>query len=207
MESLSSFRKPNSDKTLGIEWEMFWNHHDSKYRDAGKHLNFFYITRDGSLSGLGLPDRYELYDRELVSQPLPFKWLLKELERVNKIIPQVYTNHTCGIHVHVSRKWATSKKVDHLVAFMRSLTDDEALSAFGRAPNNYCKPMRDWSKTSHRYYAMNLTRKDTIEFRVFRSGDVKWAQYCVKLVNYMMNQANTLNKDAFFAFVDMEQPR
>jgi len=207
MESLSLFRKPDCDKTLGIEWEMFWDQNDPKLKDAEQHLKFFYITTDGSLRWTGL-NRYDMYGRELVSQPLPFKWLLKELERINKIIPQVYTNDTCGIHVHVSRKWATPKKVDHLATFLASLTPEELLSAFGRMPNCYCKHMSGWTKdTRTRYYGLNTTRKDTVEFRVFRSGDVKWAQYCVKMVNYLMTQANTLNKDAFFAFVDMEQPK
>lgn len=207
MESLSQFRKPPSRKTLGIEWEMLWDEDHPNYHRAGKHLKFFYITSDGSITTSGVPRLYCFWGRELVSQPLTYAWLLKELERLNEVIPTPHVNESCGIHVHVSRQWATPKKVDHLVDFLRTLTNSESLDSFGREPNTYCASMSRWFKGSDsRYWALNLTRKDTIEFRVFRSGDVKWAQYCVKLVNYMMENATRLNKDAFFAFVDMEKP-
>lgn len=209
MESLSSFRKPTSNKTMGIEWEMFWDHDDPKHYNLStqKHYKFFFVTTDGSLRCQG-PRRYDMSGRELVSQPLPYAWLNKELERINKIIPQVHVNDTCGIHVHVTRKWATAKKVDHLVAFLRSLTFSEYKAAFGREPNGYCQHMGGWSEgATGRYFSLNTTRNDTVEFRMFSSGDLGWAQYCLGLVNYMMQQANTLNKDAFFAFVDMEQPK
>lgn len=55
--------------------------------------------------------------------------------------------------------------------------------------------------------ALNVEPKDTVEFRVFRSGDLKWAQYCVLLVEYIMENAKHLNKDAFFAFVDSHKPQ
>jgi len=57
-----------------------------------------------------------------------------------------------------------------------------------------------------RYRAINTTNEKTIEFRMFRSGDVKWAQYCVKLVAYMVENAKHLNMDAFWAFVDANKP-
>lgn len=205
MESLSTFRKPPSNRTLGIEWEMFVV--DDEYSlPSHQYLGFFYVTTDGSLRWREY-DRYRHYGRELVSQPLTASWLLKELERVSKKLPSLAFNDTCGIHIHVSRKWATAKKVDHLRAFLASLTDIECKDAFGRYPNSYCRHLRERSKErDDRYFALNTTRKDTVEFRMFRSGDVKWAQYCVKLVNYMMENVNTLNKDAFFAFVDMTKP-
>jgi hypothetical protein len=207
MQSLDSFRKPDSNKTMGIEWEMFWDQNDPKCNNvfAGRHYKFFYVTTDGSLRWQGLRS-WDMKVRELVSQPLPYAWLNKELERINKIIPQVQVNDTCGIHVHVTRKWATAKKVDHLVAFLKSLTTEDHQAAFGREPNAYCRHMAGWTSSSERYYALNTTNKATVEFRMFKSGDLAWAQYCLGLVNYMMTQANTLNKGAFFAFVDMTYP-
>lgn len=205
MESLSTFRKPPSHRTLGIEWEVFFE--ESVSPDYYKHMGFFYVTTDGSLHWERRWGDPFYRGRELVSQPLTAAWLLKELDRLAKKIPHVSINDTCGIHIHVSRKWATAKKVDHLIHFLTTLDNHEYQDAFGRLPNNYCLHMRDWlAATKCRYFALNTTRKDTVEFRVFRSGDVKWAKYCVGLVNYMMENANTLNKDAFFAFVDMTKP-
>lgn len=206
MESLSTFRKPPSNRTLGIEWEVFFE--ESVCPTRYHHMGFFYVTTDGSLSWPRRRGEPYYQGRELVSQPLTAAWLLKELDRVSKKLPQVFVNDSCGIHIHVSRKWATAKKVDHLIHFLTTLSNDEHLEAFGREPNDYCRHMRNLHTTTKcRYFALNTTRKDTVEFRVFRSGNVKWAQYCVKLVNYMMENANHLNKEAFFAFVDMTQPK
>jgi len=41
---------------------------------------------------------------------------------------------------------------------------------------------------------------------MFRSGDVTWAQYCVKLIAYMVENAKHLHSDAFWAFVDANKP-
>lgn len=54
-----------------------------------------------------------------------------------------------------------------------------------------------------RYCIVNVTNSKTIEFRMFASGNVKWAQYCVELVNYLVENAFHLNVDAFNAAVDM----
>lgn len=210
MQSLSSFRKPDSFRTLGIEWELVCNY--DHYLARGTYQGFFYVTTDGSI------EAREGYGRELVSQPLPAKWLIKELERVNKKLNANNNwtyNSSCGIHVHASRKWVTSKKVDHLRTFLGEITPAEAHSAFGRVPNSYCRSLAGVNKENHsryavhdpRYYCLNITNEKTVEFRMFRSGDVKWAQYCVKLVEYMIVNSTHLNKDAFFAFVDMEQPK
>lgn len=204
MQSLLTFRKPPSHRTLGIEWECFFKAEECPEYDQYK--GFFYVTTDGSLRWGNVACGFHC-GRELVSQPLTSPWLVKELERLAKKLPPMYYNETCGIHIHVSRKWATAKKVDHLITFFKTLTDLECYDAFGRIPNDYCYHMKsDQATKGNRYNAINLTNDATVEFRVFRSGNVKWAQYCVKLVEYMLTNAFHLNKDAFFAFVDMEKP-
>lgn len=203
MQSLEKFRTPPSNRTMGIEWEMLWEERHPRFRAVylAGYLGFFYVTTDGSIN----VDNYNQTGRELVSQPLTAPWLLKELERVHKRIPTPLYNDSCGIHIHVSRKWATQKKVDHLSAFLTRLDLADYKLAFGRLPNYYSRAMSAPTPNC-RYMALNTTNKNTVEFRMFRSGDLKWAQYCVKLINYMMVNANHLNTEAFFAFVEMEQP-
>jgi hypothetical protein len=200
MQSLSKFRTPPCSKTVGIEWELILE--DSGYISSGVFKGFFYCTTDGSIR-----DRGAGYGREFVSQPLQPKWLVKELARLNRTIgAYIRTNDTCGIHVHVSRKWATSDRINSVDQFLRELSTGEYLDAFGRSPNEYSRHQTYGSLGNTRYMALNVENKATVEFRVFRSGDLKWAQYCVLLVEYIMENAKHLNKDAFFAFVDSHKP-
>jgi hypothetical protein len=202
MQSLSSFRKPPCNKTVGIEWECFLS--DKNYKSIGAFYGFFYCTSDGSI----ITDS-NTYGREFVSQPLQPKWLVKELARFYKkeFKEPFLWNDSCGIHVHVSRMWATKSRVLCLQEFMSELSRDEYLEAFGRHNNTYNIHQSDQNTTHRtRYLALNNDNEHTIEFRVFRSGDLKWAQYCVLLVEYMVENAKHLNKDAFFAFVDMHKP-
>jgi len=200
MQSLDKFRTPPCNKTVGIEWEMILKYEG--YVDYGEYKGFFYCTTDGSIHDRGMG-----YGREFVSQPLQPKWLVKELARLNKIIgPHLLTNDTCGIHVHVSRKWATTDRINCVDKFLRDLSIGEYADAFGRVPNDYCFHQDRHPMGTTRYSALNTENKATVEFRVFRSGDLKWAQYCVLLVEYIMENAKHLNKDAFFAFVDNHKP-
>lgn len=199
MQSLSKFRTPPCSKTVGIEWEMLVP--CDPYWESGSFYGFFYCTTDGSIDA-----PYKYVGREFVSQPLQPKWLVKELARLNKKLSGNFmSNESCGIHVHVSRKWATAERINSIDAFLRKLTDDEYLESFGRSPNWYSRH-QSYTAGPSRYMALNVENKATVEFRVFRSGDLKWAQYCVLLVEYIMENAKHLNKDAFFAFVDSHKP-
>jgi len=202
MQSLYSFRKPPCNKTVGIEWECLLT--EKNYKRADNFYGFFYGTTDGSIQTTS-----DTYGREFVSQPLQPKWLVKELARFYKkeFKEPIQWNDSCGIHVHVSRKWANKARVVCLQSFLSVLTEDEYLEAFGRRNNTYNVHQSAQATTYRtRYLALNNDNKDTIEFRVFRSGDLKWAQYCVLLVEYMVENAKHLNSDAFFAFVDMAKP-
>lgn len=203
MQSLSSFRKPPAVKSMGIEWETIVERGEGP--QEGTYLGFFYVTDDGSLR----PSEWGQRGIELVSQPLTPQWLLKELERVNKLLPATFPNASCGIHIHVSRKWCNAERTELLWQFFKEeLLASDYEEFFGRVPNRYCENPRGLLSTrlQGRYCAINTTNDNTVEFRMFSSGDVKWAQYCVKLVEYLVNNAKHLNMEALYAFVDLNKP-
>jgi len=104
MNTLGSVRTPPHNKTMGIEIECFisTNHDDV----MGNFHGFFYAGRDGSLSS----DNYVQMGVEFVSQPLTKDWMIKEIKKLYKKFPDTTVNRSCGIHIHVSKKWLSEKK-------------------------------------------------------------------------------------------------
>lgn len=214
MQSLSSFRAPDTNKTFGIEWEVcysnFFNPPPAVY---GTYIKFFYVTSDGSIH---CPIEGSWWTRELVSQPLPPRWLVKEMARLARALEltpfnpgpgqKSYRNQTmeemandsCGIHIHINRKWLNEAKAKLIFDWWKALSKEDKIQFFGRDTNSYCKP--HWK--SSRYDAINLTNLNTIEFRMFSSGGLKWAQWCVLFTEYLINNAKRLNIHAVQAFYD-----
>jgi hypothetical protein len=186
-QTLSTWRTPPGNKTLGIEIEGY-----KRNPQYYEYNGFFYFTRDGSLNEP--PTR--MYGVEMVSQPLTPCWLKKEIKKLEKKdIWQV--NDTCGIHIHVNRKWLSEKKAKKISSFLSSLSNDDWILFFGRKSNRYCTKV--WDRDS-RYSAINVSNTHTIEFRMFSSGDAQWACYCVDMAVYLIDNANHLNVHAMEAF-------
>lgn len=193
MQSLSSFRKPPISKSMGIELECVMS--DTSSVSYDQYVGFFYTTRDGSI-------RYNWRNEiplEFVSMPLTPKWLKKEIDKLGKKY-QWTANHSCGIHIHVSQKWLSGKKAQAIAKFLEKEGDEMFELLFGRRPNYYCK---NTFSLIDRYHAINFTNKDTIEFRMFKSGSPEWAKYCVDCVCYLIEHAYHLNVDACLAFRDL----
>lgn len=200
MQSLYSFRKPDSNKTLGIEWEMFINR--EKLARIDGYSGFFYIARDGSIEGCYTPG---YLGREIVSQPLPAAWLVSELARWvkknNLSSSDITPNDSCGIHIHVSRKWLTIPNAEKIHNFISTMARDDLKMLFGRHPNYYCRVGGRIGDS--RYLAVNTQPTKTIEIRSFASGDLKWAQWCVLFAEYLVVNAKHLNAEACRAFYDL----
>jgi len=197
MQSRSSFRKPPTNRTMGmdLECQVSYEQYDKLWQ-KGDFTGFWYMTRDGSI-------RYRagLEGIEFVSEPLTPEWLTRELNRLNKKVKWKY-DESCGIHIHVSRQWLTLARAELIYKFMREQMGTYNMTElFGRYNDTYsavCYPELGVS----RYSAINTENKATIEFRVFASGDAKWAQYCVAITKYMIDNAKHLNIDAMYAFYD-----
>lgn len=192
MNSLDSFRKPPCGNTMGIEIETV----TEEYIERG-YRGFFYVTSDGSIR----PTNYNHYGVEFVSQPLTPPHLKREIDKLFKGLADAYPNKSCGVHIHVSRKWISTEKAKLIKKFIQSFTDEEKVYFFGRVGNNYCKYTESYD--GDRYQCINLSRDNTVEFRMFKSGDAKWCKYCVDCVQYLITHAKHLNKEAFYAFLDM----
>lgn len=198
MNTLESVRKAPTNKTMGIEIECC-----ARNRFDADWCGFFYCGSDGSILTTGWSD----HGYEFVSQPLTHEWMHRELRKLYKTFKtlDVYTNNSCGIHVHVSKKWCSDKKAKAIWEFIKTMPLVDFEDIFGRQPNHYCDVVGNWGD---RYIAVNSQNKHTNEFRMFKSSnDVRWALYCVDCVKYMVENAYTLNLSAFSAFRDQPKYR
>lgn len=196
--SLAKFRTPDSNKTMGIEIECLLRRRDDSgelvtQSVVGNHYGFFYCYEDGSIEA----DYSRQVGREFVSQPLPCGWLKKEIHKLSHKW-EWDQNSTCGVHVHVSRKWLSLKKATAIHAFLYGLSEDMRKYLFGRYRTMYCAYRSKIGGT--RYDSVNIENSQTIEFRMFRSGDAAWCCYCVDMVEYLIENAYHLNEDAVEAF-------
>jgi hypothetical protein len=193
MQSVSSYRKPVSNKSYGIEIECLL---PSDKAPAGyEHQGFWYVTYDTSIDVA-----FQQRGREFVSQPLPANWLCKEIYKLAKKYEWTH-NDSCGIHVHVSRKWFSEKKARAVHEFIEQLDLNDYAALFGRDTNGYCQEGHAFGAT--RYMPVNALNKDTIELRMFRSGDAKWAAYCVRMAEYLVSNALHLTVHGCFAIKDL----
>lgn len=192
MQSLYSFRKPPVNRTMGIEIECFYNGDFERQLYYG----FFYAGQDGSIDC-----NWGQTGVEWVSQPLTKEWLKKEIDKLWFKYPGWKWNDTCGIHIHVSRKWLSDKKAKAIYKFLQNQSDVFFREIFGRSSNYYCRTTESYGST--RYCTINSENTATIEFRMFRSGDANWAKYCVDCVEYMIQSAYHLSTDGCYAFRDL----
>lgn len=190
-------RTPVHNRAIGIEIEGFVNDVDSPLINYGAYTGFFSMQRDGSID----TDNWSQRSVEFVSQPLSVEWMKKEIYKLYKKYPTFASNRSCGIHVHVSRKWLSEKKAKTVYHFLQSLSGEQFETLFGRMPNMYCETSAVWGRT--RYAAINNENISSIEFRMFKSGNAEWACYCVDMVKYLIDNAYRLNIDAIMAFRDI----
>ena len=216
MSSSIILGKTYSSRNFGIEWECIIDNSNDPYIAYGQHVKYFYITLDGSIQvgylrvynndytrGISIPRGTGGVGREFVSQPLPAKRLIKEIERFHKWLNRpIYTNDTCGIHIHVDKRYCTLNKAANIMRFYKSLTEEDRRVLFGRDTNDYCS-LHVAYYSSPRYLAVNTTNKNTVELRMFASGPVAWAKYCVQMAEWLVENHNHLNIDAAYAAHDL----
>lgn len=137
--------------------------------DYGKHL---FLERDGSLSA-----GFEMitHPQSLSAHRELFAFLR------NPVIVRGLRSHrtsTCGLHVHVSRSGLSNLTIARAVTFINDPGNDAFVTALARRySSTYCRVVEKDLETAHqpgdRYEAINLTGRDTIEFRIFR-GSLKY---------------------------------
>jgi hypothetical protein len=189
--NLASVRKPPCNRTLGIEIECLVKEMNGR---EYTHQGFFYLDNDASIERQG---DWRSEPCEFVSQPLTLSWMHRELSKLNKKF-EWEVNDSCGIHVHVSRKWLGTTKAKRIYEWIQAQDREDIKELFGRSPNDYCLTTREWAST--RYLAINNENEHTIEFRGFASGAEAWPHWCVDFVTYLINHAYHLNIEAVVAF-------
>lgn len=200
MDTPMAFRKPATPICYGIEIEG-----NSKYiHDKHLHgyLSFFYVTRDASLN--------RLYDLELVSQPLPFKMLVAQLNKLSLRGYIIDPTANAGIHIHVTRTTEIEKICQQIAINLYFIPIALVQRFFGRTPNDYCSIPAPYRIGTDRYQMINFTRANTIEFRGFShtinsaigSGDFKWAITCLNRTKALL-KFNKKKHDLFYFMRDI----
>lgn len=169
--------------------------------EFGRHVFF---ERDGSLSN----------GFELITQPMSVPALretfqfLREPSLVRGL--RSHRTSTCGLHVHVTRAGLSNLTIARAVTFVNDSGNDAFIQALARRYNTgFCNIREKDLETAHlpgdRYEAINLTGRETIEFRLFR-GSLKYEaviaaiEFCHALLEYCARPetaAGGLNAQAF----------
>lgn len=160
--------KPKEDPLyLGIELEFETTDRNAARLRVGKALRGHAIMKsDGSIR----------HGFEVVTCPATYDIQLSVFkEFYNNRPPEIQNAPNVGMHIHVSRKPLSVLTIGKLTEFMNR-PDNKKFIAFigGRQLNSYCNQDNrsityPWimGNNGARYNALNLTNRDTIEFRIF----------------------------------------
>lgn len=180
MNNLEKVRKPVHSKTMGIEIEGLLPMNHFRIEDVREKFHGFFFAG----SDVSIRRNFNQFGVEFVSQPLPYSWLSAEIDKLGKKFQWTF-NDSCGIHIHVNRKWVSEKRLCDLMDSMAAWSSVEYDALFGRPPNAYCLRPDRRTRTG-RYSAINITGNNTVEFRMFRSGDAVWAKECLRRTKLMV---------------------
>ena len=183
---------------LGVELEM-----ECKDRsDTAEALltfsddeDLFYIKSDGSLNN-GI---------ELVTHPCSLAYHKEDFgwsDVLKKAVSEGARSHdtsTCGIHVHLSRRFFTTTEVTRFVAFVNVHGDHlKVLARRGASDYSRFKYKHNGTKRlvqqEERYEAVNLYNRNTLEVRIFK-GTLKESTLmaCIEICDAMARFTKTSN--------------
>jgi hypothetical protein len=181
--------------------------------NAGQYGRRAFFERDGSLS-----DGFEI-----ITQPmsLPALRSLFDFLRDPALVRGLRSHRTttCGLHVHVSRDGLANGVIARAVTFVHAPENDAFLTALARRyGSSFCRYTEKVLETAalpgDRYEAVNLTGRNTIEFRIFR-GSLKFEavaaaiEFVHALLQYCARPGLTaagLNASAFLSWCAVEMP-
>ena len=167
---------------IGIELETECNHENTRAeRLLITHSIPCVMEHDSSLNSRG--------GVEIISKPMSFKkWLSLETNVKNmcsELSLAGYMSHdtsTAGLHIHITRP--TDDRIIDRILFIMETYKDELIKFARRSNNHYAQWyseigytsdqlksldfVKNHKNTSNRYMALNLTNRNTIEFRFFK---------------------------------------
>ncbi|MCZ2443807.1 MAG: hypothetical protein LC101_08555 [Flavobacteriales bacterium] len=117
---------------------------------------------------------------EIVTRPMNYKnakQFLKRLAKGHHPLLRSWEVGTTGIHIHVNKKFLRPIEIGKILLFINSTVNKDFIIAIaGRSSDKYAaftdKKVTDYSETSEdcHYYAVNVSNKDTVEFRIFKGS-------------------------------------
>ena len=185
----------------GIELEMELTNYvrNERGQKAQEILNIFgddfiIIKEDGSLQ-----TGFEICTQPASLDEQKIRWN-KFFDNLPKNITS-YGSDRCGLHVHCSRKPLSLLTIAKQVVFVNEDTNKEFIQIIaGRGPNQYSTLAKKnhnhvnmvpitVGRPTQRYEAINLTNKDTIEYRIFkgtlkRESFFKSLEFCDALIQF-----------------------
>ncbi len=179
---------------------------------ANKKAEHLYCKMDSSLK----------YGFELVTYPMTLQYHMKEMpwkEILQKCLDMGYLScytHTCGLHIHVSRKelgktleeqdkviarilFFLEKHWDKIVKFSRRTEKQINKWAARYGCKKNLKEMLKYAVNSNkRYVCLNLQNEETIEFRIFR-GTLEYQSFMatIQLVDSICSVAIFMSDKIF----------
>lgn len=177
-----------------------------------KLLHRMFFENDGSLS----------HGFEMITQPMSLpaqRELFKFLE--DKSLTRNLKSHnttSCGLHVHVSRSNMTDLQIGKIVSFINDPRNEMFIRSVARRyASGFCqiksKKVKD-CRSGDRYEAVNLTNRNTIEFRLFR-GSLKYeaviaaVEFCNAIIEYTrpsVASLRDLTSPQFLSFCQSKLP-
>ena len=189
--------------------------------------DFFDIHSDCSITENDIAD-----EAEIVSHPATYKYLKEHPELWNNVLRYrhkgviSYRTGTCGIHIHLSRDYFTTKHLERFLqmiycqssfTYFISQRNSGALSQWARLYDRYndnkrytkraIKEKVQKDRYSHeRYEAVNLSNTHTIELRLFRgtlnqTAFWKNIEYVQALVEFTKDANNKLTLSKFLNYI------
>jgi len=153
------------------------------------NFNLFYLKRDSSISGA-----------ELVSHPFTYNWFKRNKNKIKKLFTFLkkigavsYKYGRAGLHIHLSKDIFPLKTDLFKLFLFYNINYDNVVKIAQRAQNGYCRfskyDLKDFvnfwnvrvvNRDSFLYdhhYAINFSKKNTIELRFFR-GTLNFKVFC-----------------------------
>tara|TARA_R110002020_G_C16302275_1_gene773202 strand:- start:1952 stop:3400 length:1449 start_codon:yes stop_codon:yes gene_type:complete len=161
----------------GLEIETLIRKGFERQEIAEKTLNLFSVNHvvlkeDASISGSGF---------EIVSNTATFEYHKTKLwdnffgSDIRDNLRSFHDKST-GLHIHASRNFYNKSDIGKIVVFLNIPYNKKFITHLsGREYNSYCqnnpdKKITDYNKDHNRTDALNLTNRNTIEFRIFKGN-------------------------------------
>jgi hypothetical protein len=205
---------------FGVELEVEIKDHQIDKQEKARQLNDLinggergkrvFFEADGSLTN----------GFEIISQPMSlpahhdlWQWL-RDRDAVKYLLS--HNTRTCGLHVHVNKDGLSQIQIAKVVTFINDPRNEQMVRAIARRyAEGYCKIKEKELSTAHassdRYEAVNVSGRNTIEFRIFK-GSLKYEsvvaaiEFCNSLCNFAAlsstNDVASLTGDNFIDYIN-----